>query len=62
MPDIAMCHGALCPSKDDCYRHRAVPNELWQSYSNFTPDERGKCDYFSPIEDRRVKPPKESKQ
>lgn len=30
MPDISMCTGDDCPSKDICYRHRAVPNELWQ--------------------------------
>jgi hypothetical protein len=61
MADIAMCHGGQCPSKNECYRHRAVANEYWQTYSNFQPDDSGKCEYFWAIEGRRVAPEKEQK-
>lgn len=61
MADIAMCHGHGCQAKADCYRFRAIANEHWQSYSNFKPDESGKCDYFWEIEGRRVTPLEELK-
>jgi len=32
MPDIAMCKGAGCPRKAECYRYRAVPTERRQAY------------------------------
>lgn len=46
MPDISMCNGTNCPSKDECYRFRAVPNEPWQSYFMTPPIEDGRCEYF----------------
>lgn len=32
MPDITMCNGIGCPVKLDCYRHTAIPKDLWQSW------------------------------
>lgn len=32
MPDITMCTGGNCPLKESCYRYRAVPNKLLQSF------------------------------
>lgn len=32
MPDMCMCQGKDCPMKLKCYRFKAVPNGLWQSY------------------------------
>jgi len=49
MPDISMCDNISCPSKEKCYRFKAVPNE-YQSYSNFKPEENeDKCEYFLKI-------------
>ena len=50
MPDLMMCDGANCPKKIACYRHRAVPTPLSQSYfmkSPVRPD--GSCDYFTEL-------------
>ena len=46
MVDISMCLNYWCPHKDTCYRYQAKPNEYWQSYSSFTPDENGICMYY----------------
>jgi len=47
MPDISMCIAQTCPSKDKCYRFRAIPNPYRQSYTLFKPDEgKMKCDNF----------------
>lgn len=44
MPDIAMCHGEDCPSKQTCYRFLATPSEYRQSYFYPTPEVvDGKC-------------------
>lgn len=45
MPDIAMCEGNGCDKKEKCYRFKATPSQ-WQSYSDFTPEEKGGCEYF----------------
>lgn len=45
MPDISMCENKLCPLKDNCYRYTAKPSD-YQLYAEFTPDDKGKCDYF----------------
>jgi len=42
-----MCKNTICPSRKECYRFRAIPNEYRQSYSQFKPDKGDKkCDYF----------------
>lgn len=51
MPDISMCLNKTCPSKDQCYRFTATPDEHWQSYGGFTPD-GDRCEFF--MQDRRV--------
>ena len=49
MPDIAMCNNKECPSKDLCYRHRAVMSER-QSMATFLVEPgEDKCLYFWPI-------------
>lgn len=58
MPDISMCANQQCPSKDKCYRFRAIPSEHRQSYMAFAPPPRRKtCDDFIRIRtDHRLKP------
>lgn len=56
MPDISMCQNSDCPSAEKCYRFMAVPNEYWQSLSDFRPnDGEIKCKYFMEIGGRRVR-------
>jgi len=50
MPDISLCSNQFCPSKDKCYRFRAMPNTHRQSYASFKPEEgKKKCDHFMGI-------------
>ncbi len=49
MPDIAMCQNKECPSRNQCYRFRAVPTKGRQSYMAFDPKEDGKCSDFVQI-------------
>lgn len=37
MSDISMCRNINCPLKETCYRFKAKPNDLWQSYCDFEP-------------------------
>ena len=46
MPDITMCTGVGCPLKETCYRYKAKPNELWQSFFMKPPFEKGKCEHY----------------
>ena len=46
MPDITMCKGDNCPSKQTCYRFLATPSE-YQSYFYPTPTiVDKKCDEY----------------
>ena len=59
MPDISMCFNEECPKKEDCYRAKAEPNPLWQSYTSFTftiAEGNVFCSKFIPLT-----PPKEKK-
>jgi hypothetical protein len=57
MPDLAMCNGTGCPSANECYRFRAIPNEFRQSYFTMPPIKGDKCDYFWSIDGyARLKP------
>ena len=54
MPDISMCGNSKCPKRMKCYRHRAIPSPMLQTY--FLPDEwwletakSGKCEHFMKI-------------
>jgi hypothetical protein len=46
MPDITMCLNKECPLRGTCYRFNAKADPHWQSYSDFKPDENGKCDNY----------------
>jgi len=51
MPDISMCTNLSCPSKETCYRFKAIPNEFWQSYFTFVlAEEETKCNSYIKIE------------
>lgn len=50
MPDITMCIPVKeCPLKDTCYRFKASPNSLWQSYSAFEYAADKGCDNYIKI-------------
>jgi len=46
MADISMCLNKDCPKKEQCYRFTAPPDEPYQWYSEFKPDENGECEDF----------------
>jgi hypothetical protein len=53
MPDISMCADDECPSRAECYRHKAsgtVPSEYQQAFTDFQrqPD-RDQCPFFWPV-------------
>jgi len=61
MPDISMCPGEtkspgnvkICPSRQECYRYKAVASS-WQTFSDFNADREGaKCAHFMVIRKRR---------
>ncbi len=39
----------MCPLAEQCYRFTAKPDEYFQAYSDFEPDDDGNCDYFMVI-------------
>lgn len=49
MPDILMCLDKQCPSRKRCYRYRAIPTPLRQSYFSETPRKGLDCSYFLPV-------------
>lgn len=51
MPDITMCKGVNCPKKDKCFRYKAIPDNLRQSYFMDSPyDKEMKwCEHFVEI-------------
>lgn len=59
MPDITMCQNKTCTKRETCYRYRAVPSDISQSYSSFY-DVHGFCKYFliinegAPVVDMRL--------
>lgn len=56
MPDISMCQSEECPSRKECYRHEAEPDELTQCYADFESLREGadRCDRFVSIREREV--------
>ena len=56
MPDLAMCHNKECPRRADCYRYRAIADDIWQTY--FSPNHET-CTDFMAIGGRRVMPVEE---
>ena len=51
MADITMCEGKKCPTKHQCYRHTAFPNEYRQSYFVEPPYQMDGCLYFMRMEE-----------
>ena len=49
MPDITMCTGQGCPSRNSCYNPRAIPKEQWQSWFAAPPIADGDCRHFEQI-------------
>lgn len=41
-----MCSGVGCPLKENCYRHKAIPDELWQSYFLDPPFDGVDCTHY----------------
>ena len=49
-PDITMCSNDKCRLAGDCYRHEAIPDKMWQSYSSFEADSDFRhCLHFTEI-------------
>lgn len=48
MPDITMCKGEDCPLKESCYRYKATPDPIYQSYFTVIPfnSEEKSCDTY----------------
>lgn len=51
MPDITMCIALICPSKEKCYRYKAIPSR-WQSYFAQEPFKMDGCDYYWPLKEQ----------
>ena len=57
MPDITMCKNDKCEQRQNCYRYRAKPTPVRQSY--FAEDVRekdGSCENFETIEGWGIDP------
>lgn len=46
MADISLCRDHECPSREHCYRYRAKPHVLRQSYADFK-HEGERCEAYS---------------
>ena len=55
MPDITLCANDSCPQRHQCYRFMAIRDPLWNTFSDFKPDDKGECDSFFPIGDKRIR-------
>ena len=49
-----MCRGYECPKKETCYRYRATPNEICQSYFISSPLVEGECEYYWPLKNENT--------
>lgn len=55
MPDITMCSTKTCKSKDTCHRYKVKPDEIWQSYCDFSHgDSIEKCGNYSKYINREL--------
>lgn len=61
MPDITMCKNEECPLHMGCYRFRATPS-CYQSYSMFSPDMEGECQYYWPTFSEQARLKKRSRK
>lgn len=42
-----MCQNQFCPSRENCYRYKAEPNDYWQAYADFkVPIDQQYCDHY----------------
>ena len=46
MPDITMCKPVHCTLKHTCYRYKAEPTPMWQSYFLTEPYKDRDCFYY----------------
>jgi hypothetical protein len=46
MPDISMCKNEKCKFKVDCYRFTAKPDEILQTYGEFSCKDKTSIDTF----------------
>ena len=46
MTDISKCQNTDCSSHLECWRYLAPAHPYWQSYAQFDPDGKDKCEYF----------------
>jgi hypothetical protein len=46
MPDISKCSNSECSLSEFCYRFTCKPDPYYQSYSDFSQEEDGNCQYF----------------
>lgn len=46
MPDITMCQNHKCEKKEECYRYKATPNLIYQSYANFNCSKENEYKYY----------------
>ena len=59
MPDLTMCCNEWCTLKADCYRYKATPDELNQSWFLFEPVQHADGDFCEnkiPMTDGKVAP------
>jgi hypothetical protein len=45
--DYSMCQNNKCPSRNTCFRFTAIPDKVWQSYSDFqVPEGKDRCEHY----------------
>lgn len=49
MADITICKNEDCIIREDCYRYMVLPDDKYQSYAIFLPNQRGSCDHYVPL-------------
>lgn len=49
MAGISKCTNTQCLLRKDCLRYRIYPVALFQSYSEYKPNNKGNCDNFLEI-------------
>ena len=46
--DVSKCKNEKCTLKQDCFRYTSLPKEYWQSYTDFSQDKKGNCEFYKP--------------
>ena len=52
MAGISKCKNKQCMQRKDCLRYRIYPTALFQSYSEFKPNNTGACSNFLEIKSK----------